>query len=81
MPDAERSSVEVNPAQGVRANGQDTVEIRVTVRTADGTPLEGRAVTVEARARATRFSRRRAPRMRRAWRSRRSCPPSRARRR
>ncbi|EPX58830.1 hypothetical protein D187_003545 [Cystobacter fuscus DSM 2262] len=48
MPDAERSSVEVNPARGVRANGQDTVEIRVTVRTADGTPLEGRAVTVEA---------------------------------
>ncbi|ATB42622.1 hypothetical protein CYFUS_008101 [Cystobacter fuscus] len=48
VPDAERSSVEVNPAQGVRANGQDTVEIRVTVRTAEGTPLEGRSVTVEA---------------------------------
>ncbi|WNG20155.1 lamin tail domain-containing protein [Cystobacter fuscus] len=48
MPDTDVSSVEVNPAQGARANGQDTVEIRVTVRTAEGAPLEGRAVTVEA---------------------------------
>jgi hypothetical protein len=48
MPDAERSSVEVNPAQGTRANGQETVEIRVTVRKADGTALAGRTVTVEA---------------------------------
>ena len=48
LPDAERSSVEVNPAQGARANGKDSVDIRVTVLKADGSPLAGRAVTVSA---------------------------------
>src|SRR6218665_2276631 len=43
LPDAERSSVEVNPAQGARANGKDSVDIRVTVLKADGSPLAGRA--------------------------------------
>ncbi|PTL78609.1 lamin tail domain-containing protein [Vitiosangium sp. GDMCC 1.1324] len=46
MPDADRSSVEVSKAQGVRANGKDAVDIKVTVRKDDGTPLSGRTVKV-----------------------------------
>ncbi|WP_434382805.1 lamin tail domain-containing protein [Melittangium boletus] len=48
LPDAERSTVEVNPATGARANGVDGVDIQVKVRAADGTPLAGHAVTVAA---------------------------------
>ncbi|WP_395840472.1 lamin tail domain-containing protein [Archangium violaceum] len=46
MPDADRSSVEVSRAQGVPANGTDSVDIKVTVRKEDGTPLPGRALKV-----------------------------------
>lgn len=46
MPDADRSSVEVSKSQGVRANGKDTVDIQVTVRKDDGTPLAGRSLKV-----------------------------------
>lgn len=48
MPDADRSTVEVIPAQGTRANGQDTVDIRVTVRKEDGSALAGQTVSVAA---------------------------------
>ena len=46
MPDAEKSTVEVSKAQGVRANGQESVSITVMVRQADGKPLAGRTVSV-----------------------------------
>ncbi|QRK13346.1 lamin tail domain-containing protein [Archangium violaceum] len=46
MPDADRSSVEVSRAQGVQANGEDSVDIKVTVRKEDGTPLPGRTLKV-----------------------------------
>jgi hypothetical protein len=48
VPDAEKSTVVVNPARGARANGRDPVDIRVTVLQADGSPLAGRTVTVAA---------------------------------
>ncbi|MET0401289.1 MAG: Ig-like domain-containing protein, partial [Cystobacter sp.] len=47
-PSAERSTVQVNPARGARANGQDLVEILVTVRDSRGNGLAGHTVTVEA---------------------------------
>ena len=47
LPDAARTSVEVSPA-GARANGQDTLDIRVTVRRADGGVMQGQTVTVTA---------------------------------
>ncbi|WP_224248102.1 Ig-like domain-containing protein [Hyalangium gracile] len=46
-PDAARSSVAVDRATGVRADGSDRVTITVTVRDASGKPLSGRTVTVE----------------------------------
>ncbi|HEX5745976.1 MAG TPA: lamin tail domain-containing protein [Archangium sp.] len=46
MPDADRSSVAVSRSAGVRANGEDAVDIQVTVRKADGTALAGRTVRV-----------------------------------
>jgi len=46
MPDADASSVEASKAQGIRATGKDVVDIKVTVRKADGTPLVGRTVKV-----------------------------------
>jgi hypothetical protein len=46
MPDADRSTVTVNRTMGVRANGADAVDIQVTVRKEDGTPLVGRTVQV-----------------------------------
>ncbi len=46
MPDADRSAVEASKAQAIRANGKDIVDIKVTVRKADGTALEGRTVKV-----------------------------------
>jgi hypothetical protein len=46
MPDAEKSTVVVSKALGVRANGQESVSITVTVLQADGKPLAGRTVTV-----------------------------------
>ncbi|MFL5354509.1 lamin tail domain-containing protein [Archangium sp.] len=46
MPDADRSSVAVSKALGVRANGTESVGIQVTVRKADGTALAGRTVKV-----------------------------------
>jgi hypothetical protein len=46
MPDADRSTVTVTRALGVRANGADSVDIQVTVRKEDGTPLPGRTVQV-----------------------------------
>jgi hypothetical protein len=46
MPDADRSSVEASKSQAIRANGKDLVDIKVTVRKADGTALEGRTVKV-----------------------------------
>lgn len=46
MPDADRSSVSVSKALGVRANGTESVDIQVTVRKADGTALAGRSVKV-----------------------------------
>ncbi|SET85741.1 lamin tail domain-containing protein [Stigmatella erecta] len=46
-PDADRSTVTVSRSQDVRADGQDTVDIQVTVRGTDGAPLPGRTVKVE----------------------------------
>jgi|GEM_PF-1367219 len=46
MPDADRSTVAVSRALGVRANGADSVDIQVTVRKEDGSPLVGRTVQV-----------------------------------
>lgn len=46
-PDAARSTVTVSRSQDVRADGQDSVDIQVTVRGADGAPLPGRTVKVE----------------------------------
>ncbi|WP_375767372.1 lamin tail domain-containing protein [Archangium gephyra] len=46
MPDADRSTVVVSRTLGVRANGEDSVDIQVTVRKEDGTPLAGRTVQV-----------------------------------
>ncbi|HYO65516.1 MAG TPA: lamin tail domain-containing protein [Archangium sp.] len=46
MPDADRSTVTVSRPLGVRANGEDAVDIQVTVRKEDGTPLAGRTVRV-----------------------------------
>ena len=46
MPDADRSTVEVSKALAIRANGKDTVDVKVTVLKADGTPLAGRTVKV-----------------------------------
>ena len=46
QPDADRSSVEVSRAQGVLADGNDAVEIQVTVRSADGAALPGHTVRV-----------------------------------
>ncbi|WP_257449162.1 lamin tail domain-containing protein [Archangium lipolyticum] len=46
QPDPDRSTVEVDKAVGLRANGQDAASITVTVRKADGTPLAGRTVKV-----------------------------------
>jgi dUTPase len=46
MPDADASLVEASKSQGIRANGKDVVDIKVTVRKADGTALEGRTVKV-----------------------------------
>ncbi|WPB79354.1 lamin tail domain-containing protein [Archangium violaceum] len=46
MPDADRSTVTVSRSVGVRANGEDAVDIQVTVRKEDGTPLSGRTVQV-----------------------------------
>ena len=46
MPDADRSSVAVSRSAGVRANGEDAVDIQVTVRKEDGTALAGRTVRV-----------------------------------
>ena len=46
MPDADASSVEASKSQAIRATGKDVVDIKVTVRKADGTPLVGRTVKV-----------------------------------
>jgi adhesin/invasin len=46
-PDASRSSVAVDRASGVRADGADRVTITVTVRDSAGKPLSGRTVLVE----------------------------------
>ncbi|QRN99607.1 lamin tail domain-containing protein [Archangium violaceum] len=46
QPDPDRSTVEVDKAVGLRANGQDAATLTVTVRKADGTPLSGRTVKV-----------------------------------
>jgi hypothetical protein len=46
-PDASRSSVAVDRATGVRADGADRVTITVTVRDGSGKPLAGRTVFVE----------------------------------
>ncbi|KFA93465.1 lamin tail domain-containing protein [Archangium violaceum] len=46
MPDADSSTVTVSRSVGVRANGEDAVDIQVTVRKEDGTPLSGRTVQV-----------------------------------
>ncbi|OJT27433.1 hypothetical protein BO221_05530 [Archangium sp. Cb G35] len=46
MPDADSSTVTVSRPVGVRANGEDAVDIQVTVRKEDGTPLPGRTVQV-----------------------------------
>jgi len=46
-PDASRSSVAVDRATGVRADGADRVTITVTVRDSSGNPLAGRTVFVE----------------------------------
>ncbi|HYH98399.1 Ig-like domain-containing protein, partial [Hyalangium sp.] len=46
-PDASRSSVAVDRAAGVRADGADRVTLTVTVRDGSGTPLAGRTVSVE----------------------------------
>ena len=46
MPDAEKSTVVVSKAQGVRANGQESINVTVTVLQADGKPLAGRTVSV-----------------------------------
>ncbi|HZH74574.1 MAG TPA: lamin tail domain-containing protein [Archangium sp.] len=46
MPDADASLVEASKSQGIRANGKDVVDIKVTVRKADGTALAGRTVKV-----------------------------------
>ncbi len=45
-PDPDRSTVVVDRAVGLRANGQDSASIQVTVRKADETPLPGRTVKV-----------------------------------
>ncbi|AKQ64156.1 Bacterial Ig-like domain (Group 1) /fibronectin type III domain protein [Myxococcus hansupus] len=47
LPDASLSTVEVDRAAQVLANGSDPVTITVTVRRRDGSPLEGRTVRVE----------------------------------
>jgi chitodextrinase len=47
LPDASRSSVSVDRASGVQADGIDTVLITITVRDAPGNPLAGRTVRVE----------------------------------
>jgi hypothetical protein len=47
LPDASRSVVEVSRATGVLADGEDRVDITVSLRQADGSPLEGRTVRVE----------------------------------
>jgi hypothetical protein len=46
-PDASRSSVAVDRATGVRADGADRVTVTVTVRDASGKPLSGKTVLVE----------------------------------
>lgn len=46
MPDADRSSVSVSKALGVRADGKESVDIQVTVRKSDGTALAGRTMKV-----------------------------------
>ncbi|AKJ06738.1 Hypothetical protein AA314_08364 [Archangium gephyra] len=46
MPDADRSSVAVSRSLGVKANGEDAVDIQVVVRKQDGTALAGRTVRV-----------------------------------
>lgn len=46
-PDASRSSVAVDRASGVRADGADRATITVTVRDSTGNPLSGRTVIVE----------------------------------
>jgi hypothetical protein len=47
MPDASRSTVEVSRASGVLADGEERVDITVTVRGQDGAALRGRTVRVE----------------------------------
>lgn len=47
MPDAARSTVEVSRASGVLADGEERVDITVTVRGQDGAALQGRTVRVE----------------------------------
>ena len=48
VPDADRSSVTVSKALDVLANGTEAVDIQVTVRAADGSPLAGHTVRVTA---------------------------------
>lgn len=47
VPDASRSSVAVDRASGVRADGADRATVTVTVRDSAGKPLSGRTVLVE----------------------------------
>ncbi|MBZ4421802.1 Ig-like domain-containing protein [Myxococcus sp. RHSTA-1-4] len=47
LPDASRSTVEVSRASGVLADGEDRVDVTITVKQEDGSALEGRTVRVE----------------------------------
>ncbi|NMO16307.1 hypothetical protein HPC49_22095 [Pyxidicoccus fallax] len=47
LPDASRSTVEVSRASGVLADGEERVDILVTVKQADGSAMQGRTVRVE----------------------------------
>ncbi|SEK89733.1 IPT/TIG domain-containing protein [Stigmatella aurantiaca] len=48
LPDVDRSTVEVDRATNVRADGQDEVTVTVTVLKSDGMPLPERQVTLQA---------------------------------
>ncbi|WP_225409144.1 Ig-like domain-containing protein [Stigmatella hybrida] len=56
LPDVERSTVEVNRATNVRADGQDEVTVTVTVLKSDGMPLPERQVSLHASGEGHTFS-------------------------
>ncbi|MDC0712286.1 Ig-like domain-containing protein [Stigmatella sp. ncwal1] len=56
LPDVDRSTVEVDRATGVRADGLDEVTVTITVLKSDGSPLPEREVTLQASGEGNTFS-------------------------